>query len=224
METTTPVEYPWDQDGYYREYHNRMRMIALYASQFHANPVLDLGCGHGKMRDLLTEGTGYYGCDGHWDKPPYEDAPYENWLFQNDNPALPFGKTAFGAIVCSGLIEYIDDQSALFMAIYDRLKPGGHFICSAINPNFLPFLLGRYHLPKGKWHPAWHHVRPYRAVLNDMKQAGFELCSYTWVPEKANSEEIAKQAVADTRKLGESLPSFRNFSETQILFVAQKPS
>lgn len=224
MEETAPVKYQWDQDGYYKEYHNRMRMIALYIAQFHADPVLDLGCGHGKMRDLLPEGTGYFGCDGHWDAPPYDDAPYENWLFEASNPVLPFGKTEFGAIVCSGLIEYIDDQSALFMAIYDRLKPGGYFICSAINPNFLPFLLGRYHLPKGKWHPAWRHVRPFHAVLKDMQGAGFELRSYAWVPEKVRSEAIAKQAAADTQNFDGKMPALRNFSETQILFTVQKPS
>ena len=53
MEETKPVNYQWDQDGYYKEYHNRMRMIALYTQQHHAESVLDLGCGHGKMRDLL---------------------------------------------------------------------------------------------------------------------------------------------------------------------------
>ncbi len=218
-----PVKYPWDQDGYYSEYHNRMRMIALYVAQFHADPVLDLGCGHGKMRDLLPKGTGYFGCDGHWDKPPYDDAPYENWLFKKENPAMPFEGTTFGAIVCSGLIEYIDDQPALFKAIYSRIQPGGYFICSAINPRFLPFWLGKHRLPKGKWHPAWHEVRPFRAVLTDIKQAGFELVSYTWVPEKTNSEAIAKQAIADTQPLGNSLPAFVNLSQTQILFVARKP-
>ncbi len=225
METTQAVKYPWDQDGYYQEYHNRMRMIALLVARESADSVLDLGCGHGKMRHLLPETTSYFGCDGHWEEPPYEDAQYAHWLFQAEAPHLPFEGKQFEAIACSGLIEYIDAQPALFRAIHDRLQPGGVFLCSAINPLFLRFLMGRYKLPKGKWHPAWHHVRPYKAILKDIQQAGFRLESYAWVPEHQNSETLATEAVNTAVPFAKSgaLPSFWNFSSTQILFVARKP-
>jgi SAM-dependent methyltransferase len=226
METTEPVRYHWDQDGYYQEYHNRMRMIATVLEQAQVDSVLDLGCGHGKMRHLLPKEIPYYGCDGHWDKPPYDDAPYAEWIFRGDAPELPFDDKAFGAITCSGLIEYIAAQTSLFQAIFDRLQPGGYLVCSAINPLFPPFLLGRYKLPKGKWHPAWHQVRPLKAIAEEIRGAGFQLESYMWVPEKQNSEAIAKEAVKSATSLvgNAALPSFRNFSQTQILFVARKPT
>lgn len=225
METTEAVKYPWDQDGYYQEYHNRMRMIALQVTRSSVDSVLDLGCGHGKMRHLLPDTIAYFGCDGHWEQAPYEDAEYSHWLFEAKSPQLPFEGRQFGAITCSGLIEYIDAQPALFRAIFERLQPGGVFLCSAINPLFLRFLMGKYKLPKGKWHPAWHEVRPYRAILKDIRQAGFQLDSYAWVPEHQNSESLAKEAIerATPFAKGEALPSFLNFSNTQILFIAHKP-
>jgi SAM-dependent methyltransferase len=175
------------------------------------------------MRRLLPQGTAYFGCDGHWETPPYDDAPYEKWLFDSTSPILPFAGETFGAVACSGLIEYIEDQELLFRVIFERLAPGGYLFCSAINPLFPRYLMGRYRLPKGRWHPAWRKVRAWKAILSDLQRVGFALESYAYIPDKETSEAASKRALEAAHSLAAGIPNFLQFSHSQGLFIVRKP-
>jgi SAM-dependent methyltransferase len=100
-------------------------------------PILDLGCGAGRMiRHLAAyaEGTEVWGLD--------VSAPHINWLKTHLSPPfgfavnttiphLPFADGFFGLIYCGSVFTHIDDLAeSWFLEIRRVLRPGGILYCT----------------------------------------------------------------------------------------------
>jgi len=196
-----PIDYRWEQDGYYNELHLRLRIIALMLLKLNSGLVLDIGCGNGLLRTLLPPGVRYCGCDGHWKKPPYTDAPYETWVFGRDDMQLLFAGQSFDAIVCSGILEYIQDHKGLFQAAGSRVQSGGYLLVSAINAVYPRYVLGRMGLPWGIWHAQWRTIRMWYGILRDLDHSGFSPELIVPVPRWKSNLDNAVKAVERRRAI-----------------------
>lgn len=111
------------------------------------NPILDLGCGGGRMIRHLRP---YSGQSEIWGMDI--SAPHINWLKTNISPPfffglnttiphLPFSDSHFGLIYCGSLFTHIDDLAeSWFLELRRLLKPGGVLFCTVHDENTLTAL------------------------------------------------------------------------------------
>lgn len=143
-----------------RRYHGRYREVTPSGHSFRireqriyelfdkaGGAVLDVGCGPGiTVEHLVRQGCRVHGVDlapemitecrrafGHLDAAAFTVGRIE---------ALDFPAEAFDAVICMGVVEYIDDDAAAVREMARVLKPGGIALISL--PNVCsPFRLWR---------------------------------------------------------------------------------
>ena len=105
--------------------------------QANYNPILDLGCGGGRMIRHLRQ---YAAQSEIWGMDI--SAPHINWLKTHLSPPfhfavnttiphLPFSDDTFGLIYCGSLFTHIDDLAeSWFLELRRLLKPGGVLFCT----------------------------------------------------------------------------------------------
>lgn len=133
-----------------------LEAIARSAAGFDpgARPVLDLGCGGGRMIRHLgacAARTEVWGLD--------LSAPHINWLKTHLNPPfrfalnttiphLPFPDGYFGMVYCGSVFTHIDDfAESWFLEIRRVLGPGGILYCTLHDEHTLQSLAAQPHLP-----------------------------------------------------------------------------
>jgi SAM-dependent methyltransferase len=84
--------------------------------------VLDLGCGSQPYRALLSQASEYVGADVE------ERDGLEARLVPGE--PLPFADATFDAIVCTQVLEHVEDLSQILAEITRVLKPGGTLVAS----------------------------------------------------------------------------------------------
>ena len=152
--------------------------------------VLDLGCAGGFMAEALADrGAIVTGID------PAEDSIAAARAHAKESgrkiaydvgvgEALPYGETAFDAVVCVDVLEHVQDLPQVFAEIARVLRPGGLVLFDTINRNPLARLatitvaenvLGL--LPRGSHDPAMF-IKP-RELRHAMKVAGLDPGPFT---------------------------------------------
>ena len=105
-----------------------------------ARRILDLGCGAGPViSELRARGRDCVGLDysfemlGHArDRIEARNAP-RTGLLQADSRKLPFADESFDAVVCLGVISYVEDYRPVLSELHRVLRPGGTTIVSFRN-------------------------------------------------------------------------------------------
>lgn len=118
--------------------------------QHQCNPrILDIGCGYG---DMLAETAGAVrvGVDVNPDalKTSARRAPTAHFAAAAVEH-LPFASDTFDGVICSEVLEHLDNPGLLALEIVRVTKPGGSYCISV--PNETITTVGRYVLGK---HPA----------------------------------------------------------------------
>jgi SAM-dependent methyltransferase len=98
----------------------------------HDVPVLDLGCGAAPVLVRLRRGPWHCtGLDGSAEmlaqarRRLVEAGLHAGDLHLGDARQVPFADQAFGAVVCLGVISYVEDHPAVLAEIHRVLRPGG---------------------------------------------------------------------------------------------------
>jgi len=144
--------------------------------------VLDIGCGNGRLFDLLKERqVNYSGIDisdklinvakekyinssNHSQNTKYQ-IPNTQFLIA-DMRSLPFADHQFDIIFCLASFHHLTswpDRQQTLLEIKRVLKPGGYLIMQNWNLMYPPFLF-KYHL--------WHLLSPYSLFSLPCRQAG----------------------------------------------------
>ena len=156
--------------------------------------VLDLGCGEGRhvISAYLEADVHSFGVDlSHsdlvitqqkCDEFSSEKSVSESTSFglaQTNALALPFADHSFDTIICSEVLEHIDDYQAVIAEIQRILKPGGQFVASV--PRYWPEWIcwafsDEYHANEGG------HLRIFKSsqLREQIENAGFSFFARHW--------------------------------------------
>jgi polysaccharide pyruvyl transferase WcaK-like protein/SAM-dependent methyltransferase len=213
----SPPKSEWqDLVGKYGVPHLRLRQVAALVRELAPREILDLGCASGQLHQLCP-GVGYVGCDFIAPATPVA-FPFYQCDFNHE--PLPEDLRELEAIVCSGLLEYIEDLPGFLAQIRSRLKPGGHLIATYFNMNHLSRVGA---LLRGKPFPVrpdWRGFYSPGEFKNLLAGAGFELNRSVAM----NHSLRAARAVEETVNCPLRLPPERWWSRLlahQILTVAR---
>jgi ubiquinone/menaquinone biosynthesis C-methylase UbiE len=149
------VAYWWDYDTHMAKY--------VFAAQFvQGKDVLDIGCGvgYGSSYLLMKGAKTVTGVEISLDAVELAKQHYARTgleFMAQDASALPFRDDSFDVVACIGMIDHVDDPDEVLIEIRRVLRPGGWFLCSLVNREFitLPFLekrLDPFH--KTEFNPA----------------------------------------------------------------------
>ncbi|CAN5766007.1 bifunctional 2-polyprenyl-6-hydroxyphenol methylase/3-demethylubiquinol 3-O-methyltransferase UbiG [soil metagenome] len=125
--------------------------MRVLAQTLHNGPaeltVLDVGCGGGSLSLLFSRA----GCDvsgvdvdGAAIECARQQGTAKGFSARFDvasAEALPFAAASFDVVICSEVLEHVDDFEAALSEIYRVLKFGGIFLFSAPNRTVLSYLL-----------------------------------------------------------------------------------
>ncbi|MHA6287101.1 class I SAM-dependent methyltransferase [Maricaulis sp. CAU 1757] len=139
--------------------------------------VLDLGCGQGRhmhglyWSDIPVHAVGLDLCetdlriaaDKFFELPPPEPASSERSAVLTTGRAerLPFPDASFDRIICSEVLEHVDDPDTVLAEIERLLKPGGRFAVSV--PRYWPEAIC-WRLSEGYPNTPGGHVRIFRSA------------------------------------------------------------
>ncbi|MEI8315553.1 MAG: class I SAM-dependent methyltransferase [Verrucomicrobiota bacterium] len=134
--------------------------------------ILDLGCGPGGMRPMLSQFGRLVSTDFTFDPLQFCAAQQLDYLVAADGMRLPFGNGYFDAAVAFDLIEHLRDDGAGVDELYRTLKPHGWLFVTV--PAF-QFLWGRQDIVS-------HHCRRYNAagLSTVVRGAGFDIEQITY--------------------------------------------
>lgn len=156
--------------------------------------ILDCGCGYGFMLKVLSEMTGaaLTGVDPDQSRLDHARAnlPVHDRVsfVAGSANALPFGDGRFSHVVCSEVLEHLDDDGTAVAELYRVLEPGGIVVITVPSadypfgwdpPNYvLEHVTGRHLGGERPWSGIWFgHQRLYQpeALRNLLTEAGFEV-------------------------------------------------
>ena len=146
--------------------------------------VLDVGCGEGRhIFGILNEFENVYCYGLDQDVPSldkckeglefFKELDFNDTVFQEGSVyKLPFEESFFDLIICSEVLEHLDDYHVAINEIYRVLKPGGKFLTSV--PSYWPEKIC-WSLSSGYQNMPGGHVRIFkkRQVINEIIDHGF---------------------------------------------------
>jgi len=164
-----------------REYHSIARRIIRDGPRH----VLDWGCGHGQIMDMLHRaGIRTTGLDYHPDAPTdglvqLPHFPHLSAYITSDPVKLPFPTGSFDAVLSCGVLEHVGDPGGSLDEIRRVLRPGGSFYVYKL-PNQFSYLeriakaFGIY------YHGAWPDDRVYtkRAAMSLLRSHHFTVVEF----------------------------------------------
>jgi len=90
-------------------------------------PVLDVGCGEGRLASLLSDGIAWIGVDS---SPAQVTANPHRPVVLADMRALPFREGAFAEVAHLWCLYHVDDPSTAIAEAERVLRAGGHYFAS----------------------------------------------------------------------------------------------
>ena len=101
-------------------------------------PVLDAGCGEGRLASLLGDGVAWIGLDSS--PAQVADNPYRPMVLA-DMRALPFRAGAFAEVTHLWCLYHVDNPLAAIGEAARVLRPGGRYLASTTARNNDPEIL-----------------------------------------------------------------------------------
>src|SRR5690606_28230314 len=122
------------------------------SSILHQKRILDVGCGGGILAFSLARlGAGVLGIDAgrenieaasiHKEESHFNtqlDLSFQNILLEDLNVPL------FDVVVCSEVLEHVDDPTHFVKELIKRLKPNGLLVLTTINRTAASFLFAKH--------------------------------------------------------------------------------
>lgn len=195
--------------------HLRLRQVARLVNQIKPASLVDLGCATGHLQKLCP-GIEYVGCDFIRPAGPLE-FPFYQCDFNRE--ALPADLQELDAIVCSGLLEYIEDLPAFLAQLRSRLKPQGSLIVTYFNMNHISRV---WTLLRGKSFPVradWRGLYSPRDMARLISAAGFIIEQKFVMNHALGSALAVKETISDHTTLTHERPWSKWLSH-QFLYQA----
>jgi 2-polyprenyl-3-methyl-5-hydroxy-6-metoxy-1,4-benzoquinol methylase len=170
--TALTTEQRWTQSvERYGRPHLRLRQVAALVKELEPKRMLDVGCATGHLR-MLCPGVEYTGCDFIAQASPVEFS-FRQCNFNRE--PFPAGLNDFDVVVCSGVLEYIDNTSAFLASLRSALTAEGHLVITYFNMNHISRI---WRLITGRSfpvHPDWRGFYSPREVRKIIEKSGFQV-------------------------------------------------
>lgn len=200
----------------YGRAHLRLRQVAALVNERRPKRMLDIGCATGHLR-VLCPAVEYVGCDFITPSSPPDFAFYRCNF--NREP-LPSELVDFDIVVCSGILEYIENPSDFLKSLQSRLNKEGHLILTYFNMNHVSRI---WKLATGQSfpvHPDWRGFYSPGDVRKLVGKCGFEIVKTVPMRHALGGAVAVEETVNAPLKL----PRMRWWSPLlahQFLFVAK---
>jgi glycosyltransferase involved in cell wall biosynthesis/ubiquinone/menaquinone biosynthesis C-methylase UbiE len=128
--------------GVHKVFRKRRELLAQFAAKFFtgSDTVLDVGCGTGDIAFRLASMTFCLtGLDKSYQMLLNASGPAStseldfNGFVNADALALPFANRTFNAVICSSVLEYVDEENVALRELRRVLTPGGIALISVPN-------------------------------------------------------------------------------------------
>jgi polysaccharide pyruvyl transferase WcaK-like protein/SAM-dependent methyltransferase len=195
--------------------HLRLRQVARLVNEIRPASIVDLGCATAHLQKLCP-GIEYVGCDFIRPAGPVS-FPFYQCNFNREK--LPADLQELDAIVCSGLLEYIEDLPGFLSQLRTRLRPHGNLIVTYFNMNHISRI---WALVRGKSFPVrpdWRGFYSPRDIAQLISAAGFKIDGTFAMNHALGSALSVKETVTATLSLKPERPWSRLLSH-QFLFRA----
>lgn len=170
--TTNTAEQRWSQDvERYGRPHLRLRQVAALVNQLKPKRMVDFGCATGHLQRLCP-GVEYVGCDFI---APAHPVGFQFYQCNFNRESLPDGLKDFDVVVCSGILEYLEDVPAFLASIRSVLSANGHLIVTYFNMNHVSRI---WRLISGRSfmvHPDWRGLYSPGDVRRLIERSGFKI-------------------------------------------------
>jgi colanic acid/amylovoran biosynthesis protein len=151
--------------------HLRLRQVAALVNQLAPKRMLDIGCATGHLR-MLCPGVEYTGCDFIAPAPP---ADFSFYRCNFNREPLPGGLRAFDVVVCSGILEYMENAPAFLASLRSTLTAEGHLIITYFNMNHVSRIWTLIAGRSFPVHPDWRGLYSPREVRKLIETSGFQI-------------------------------------------------
>jgi SAM-dependent methyltransferase len=207
----------WKTEGTeYAAPYLRLRQVAALVNELHPESLLDLGCAEGYLRELCP-GISYAGVDF---VPLAHPGAFPFWHCNFNRESLPAPLQNIELIVCSGILEYVDDVPGFLRQIQSRLRPNGYLIATYYNMNHI-YRVAR--LLRGKTfpvHPDWRNFYAPADIAELLAAAGLKVMRKLATSHSFRSPPTLVQTTASRLSLPQARPWSTLFAH-QFLFVAR---
>ncbi len=197
--------------------HLRLRQIATIIKEINPSTYTDLGCAQATLR-TLTPGINYKGCDF---AKPEGDYDYEYYRCDFNTESFPSEIDNEPLIVCSGLLEYIEDIDKFLQQVNMALIDEGILVVSYFNMNHISRIVK---LLKGKSfpvHPDWRGFYSPSSFQEKIRGAGFAIRKIVPVSHGFGESKGVDNTIQDELVL----PRNRSYSYLlahQLIFICKK--
>jgi 2-polyprenyl-3-methyl-5-hydroxy-6-metoxy-1,4-benzoquinol methylase len=212
------TEQRWSQSvERYGRPHLRLRQVAALVNELKPKRMLDVGCATGHLR-MLCPGADYTGCDFIAPAPPVGFSFYQCNF--NREP-LPTGLNDFDVVVCSGVLEYLEDAPAFLASLRSALTAEGHLVITYFNMNHISRILA---LMAGRTlpiHPDWRGLYSPREVRKVIEKSGFQILRSVATSHSIRPAAPVEETVSAPLTLGGPHGGSGLFAH-QFIFVGKK--
>jgi len=177
--------------------------------------MLDVGCATGHLR-LLCPGVEYTGCDFIAPAPP---VGFEFYQCNFNREPLPAGLSDFEVVVCSGLLEYMENAAAFLASLRSTLAADGHLIITYFNMNHISRILTLIAGRSFPVHPDWRGLYSPREVRKIIEKSGFKIGKSIATNHALGTAASVEETVSAPLTLGRAHWGSSLFAH-QFIFVA----
>ncbi len=187
---------------FYREVHNpfgqmlvrrKLHVLRLFRKHIDhtAGTIFDAGCGPGEYLGELGGGeVRVFGMDASEEMIRTSDEmlrekgwPVRPGLVRGDIEHIPFRSASFDAVLCIGVLGYLEHDDRALTELHRLLRPGGHLLLNVRNLNALTSLhyssrLKFRHLLKN----GWRRFRTSVSLVTHTRDGGWKSRAYNLRP------------------------------------------
>jgi colanic acid/amylovoran biosynthesis protein len=216
IEITTEQRWAQSVERYGRP-HLRLRQVAALVNELAPERMLDIGCATGHLR-MLCPGVEYTGCDFI---PPTPPVGFSFYQCNFNREPLPGGLNDFDVVVCSGILEYMENAPAFLASLRSTMKREGRLVITYFNMNHISRI---WTLIAGKSfpvHPDWRGFYSPREVRKLIEKSGFRIVRSIATSHALGTAASVEETVSSPLTLSRTHSGSRLLAH-QLIFVAVK--
>jgi colanic acid/amylovoran biosynthesis protein len=216
--TGLTTEQRWSQSvERYGRPHLRLRQVAALVNGLEPKRMLDVGCATGHLR-MLCPGVEYTGCDFIAPAPPVGFS-FHQCNFNRE--PLPAGLNDFDVVVCSGILEYMENAPKFLASLRSTLTTEGHTVITYFNMNHISRIWTLIAGRSFPVHPDWRGFYSPREVKKLIENSGFQVVKSVATSHAFGTAAGVEETVSAPMTLGGTHWGSRLLAH-QFIFVAMK--